>query len=68
MGDGDSAPRAFGLSDLSDFAKNLIDQGFAKAPIDQRWTTVQCELNADCIGGEEGSPMFAEDRNYGDRC
>jgi len=21
---------------------------------------------ADCIGGEEGSPMFAEDRNFGE--
>jgi hypothetical protein len=40
MRDGDSAPRAFGFSDLSDFAKALIDQSFTKALIDQRWTTV----------------------------
>jgi hypothetical protein len=40
MGDGDSAPRAFGFSDLSDFAKALIDQSFTKAPIDRMWTTV----------------------------
>jgi len=40
MGDGDSAPRAFDFSDLSGFAKALIDQGFTKAQIDQGWTTV----------------------------
>jgi hypothetical protein len=40
MGDGDSAPRALGFSDLSDFAKALIDQGFTKALVDRRWTTV----------------------------
>jgi hypothetical protein len=40
MGDGESAPRAFGFSDLSDIAKALIDQGFTGAPIDRRWTTV----------------------------
>jgi hypothetical protein len=40
MGDGDSSLRAFGFSDLSDFAKALIDQSFTKAPIDRIWTTV----------------------------
>jgi hypothetical protein len=40
MGDGGSAPRAFGFYDLSDFAKVLIDQSFTKPLIDQRWTTV----------------------------
>jgi hypothetical protein len=40
MGDADSAPRAFGFSDLNGFAKALIYQSFTKALIDQRWTTV----------------------------
>jgi len=40
MGDGDSGPRAFELSDLSGFAKALVNQGFTKALIDQGWTTV----------------------------
>jgi hypothetical protein len=40
MGDGDYGPRAFGLSDLSDFAKALIGQSFTKALIDQRRTAV----------------------------
>jgi len=40
MGDGDSPPRAFDFSDLSDFAKALNGQSFTKALVDQRWTTV----------------------------
>jgi len=39
MGAGDSAPRAFDFSDLSDFAKAMIGQSFTKALVDRRWTT-----------------------------
>jgi hypothetical protein len=40
MGDDDSEPRAFRFSDLSDYTKAPVNQGFCKALIDQGWTTV----------------------------